>query len=92
MIMLYQILNLMTGVVLVVAVGIIILIVIKAKFKSASTTLFTEGYILTHPTRKAVAFDNAIDAKGYVNLCKNAGIHWSCHILYNGKLNQIDFD
>jgi hypothetical protein len=84
--MFYELMKLIAGIVVVVAFGIIFLMVIKANFKSASTTLYRDGFILTNPTRNAVAFENSIDAKRYVNECSQAGIKWRCYEVVNGHI------
>lgn len=85
-------LKLLTALVIVLVLLFWVLMVFKRHFKSASITLFAEGFILTHPYRKALAFNNAIDAKNYVDTCrKKAGIIWTVHRLYKGKLFKVEF-
>ena len=85
-----ELLKMLASLVLLIALGLFILMVFKRHFKSASTTLYAEGYILTHPERKAVAFDNATDTRRYYSTCLDAGIQWTCHALYKGKLTQVE--
>lgn len=77
----------LTGGIMAVLVALLwVVVVFKRHLKSSSTTLFTEGYILTHPERKAIAFDNATDAKYYFMLCRDAGIDLRCHQVLNGSI------
>lgn len=75
---------------LVLALLFCVLIAIKRLLKSASTTLFTDGWILTHPNRKSVAFDNASDAMYWVKTCKKAGIILNCYALNEGKITLVE--
>ena len=74
----------------VIAALIWVVVVFQRHFKSASITLFAEGWVLTHPHRKAVAFDNATDAKHFYKACKAEGFIWNCYALYKGNLTKVE--
>jgi hypothetical protein len=54
--------------------------------KPTAINLNNDGWILIHPNKNPVAFNNAPDANIYAEHTRRAGIFWDVYAIHRGKI------
>lgn len=83
---LLAILKIIGSVTLVLLAGLWLAHRLYKMFKPSAVSLFDDGYILTHPKRKAVAFSDAKSAQIYAERAASAGIHFDIYAVFRGNV------
>jgi len=53
-----------------------------------SKSLYNEGWILTYPGRKPVAFSDSVDANIFAQQMRTKGMIWSVYAIFRGKIQH----
>ena len=59
---------------------------INKRYQGPSTSLFSDGYILAHPQRDAVAFADAKKANEFAKRAKEQGVCFDIYAVFGGHI------
>lgn len=78
--------KLVLSVLAIAALGLTLSYYLGRMLKKPSICLFDDGYILTHPTRPAVAFSRADKANEFAQRARSQGVYFNVYGVMRGRI------